>query len=64
MLSNALSIFSSVSIILSKVSWLAVPQRQEGDYHVVNPLQRFLSWSAIIGGTMKRIKTEYLVGAG
>jgi hypothetical protein len=33
--------------------------QQEGGYHVVNPLQRFLSWSAIIGGIMKRIKTEY-----
>jgi len=32
--------------------------------HVVNPLQRFPSCSAIIGGTMKRIKTEYLWRAG
>jgi hypothetical protein len=32
---------------------------KKGVNHVVNPLQRFPSLGAIIGGTMKRIKTEY-----
>ena len=29
---------------------------------MVNPLQQFLSYGVIIGGTMKKIKTEYLGG--